>query len=421
MNKDKIIIANFSKVIDLEKPSNITGLIVTDAKDGKLDISWNAASDNSGIDHYEIHRNGILITNVTGLSYRDTGLTNGNPYSYQIRAVDTSGNKGNLSNAVSGTPTESSNNNNNNNNQESYNPVVINNQIPTANAGGPYNGYTNEIIIFDASKSSDPDADKIEYRWDFDGDGKYDTEWLKNAITSHIYPSSGDYIVKLEVKDIKGATSTNVTLATIEFKANNLPTNITLDGPKNGNKNVDYIYTANAIDIDAPSDMLRFIFNWSDGANDTSMVVPSGTPVNITHNWSSYGAYKVTVYAEDNNLGISEKISFMVLIDVIVINDEINGELIDENSDGVYDSFYNYENKKNCSVETKDNTTYLINSDEDEEWDYQYNIKNNKLNKYEDKKELSDLPEEQGTLNLSLFGIMSLLIGLILLFIFVFI
>jgi hypothetical protein len=81
----------------------------------------------------------------------------------------------------------------------------------------------------------------------------------------------------------------------------------------------------------------------------------------------------------------------------------------------IYDLFYNYENKNLTPVETKDNISYLINSDGDEGWDYQYNIETKEVTEYKTDKGSSDLQEKEGTLNLSLFGIISLLIGLILL------
>jgi len=89
-------------------PSNVTGLTITDAKDGKLDLSWDAATDDIGIDHYEIYRDGILLLNITGTSYQDTGLLNGQSYTYTVRAVDAAENKGGFSNPVSGTPTKTS-------------------------------------------------------------------------------------------------------------------------------------------------------------------------------------------------------------------------------------------------------------------------------------------------------------------------
>jgi hypothetical protein len=114
---------------DLIPPSNITGLTVTDAKDGKLDLSWDAATDNIGVDHYEIYRDGILFLNITGTSYQDTGLVNGQSYNYTVRAVDGAGNKGNFSNPVYGTPTKTSTPYT----PPTYNPVEDENNTPIEN------------------------------------------------------------------------------------------------------------------------------------------------------------------------------------------------------------------------------------------------------------------------------------------------
>ena len=134
---------------DFISPSNVTGLTVTDAKDGKLDLSWDKATDNIGVDHYEIYRDGILVHNTTGTSYRDTGLVNDHSYTYIVRAVDASGNKGNFSDPVSGTPTKTS---------TPYTPPSTNNPpqdentAPIANDSTvePSLGIGNENNTFDA-------------------------------------------------------------------------------------------------------------------------------------------------------------------------------------------------------------------------------------------------------------------------------
>ena len=93
---------------DTEPPSKVTGLSVKDAKDGKLSLTWDAATDNLAISYYKIYRNGNFLINCTGLSYQDTGLTNGQSYSYQVSAVDIAGNEGDKSDPKSGTPTATS-------------------------------------------------------------------------------------------------------------------------------------------------------------------------------------------------------------------------------------------------------------------------------------------------------------------------
>ncbi|MBM3706876.1 MAG: PKD domain-containing protein [Actinobacteria bacterium] len=81
------------------------------------------------------------------------------------------------------------------------------NKPPTANAGGPYSGKAGENITFDGSASSDEDGSIAEYIWDF-GDG---TSLTNGKMPTHAYSSAGNYIVKLTVKDDKGAISAEST------------------------------------------------------------------------------------------------------------------------------------------------------------------------------------------------------------------
>ena len=49
------------------------------------------------------------------------------------------------------------------------------NSPPVADAGGPYIGYEGAMVIFNASKSYDPDGDPLEFWWNVDGDNWWDT------------------------------------------------------------------------------------------------------------------------------------------------------------------------------------------------------------------------------------------------------
>jgi uncharacterized protein (TIGR02145 family) len=67
----------------------------------------------------------------------------------------------------------------------------------------PDSGNTDSIYSFDASGCydfEDPFEDLL-YRWDFDGDGSWDTEFSNEGIFHHKYSHPGNYEVRLEVMD----------------------------------------------------------------------------------------------------------------------------------------------------------------------------------------------------------------------------
>lgn len=80
------------------------------------------------------------------------------------------------------------------------NSVLLNNP-PVANAGGPYFGEEGLEMMFDASGSYDPDGDTLSYRWDFDGDEIWDTDWTLDPIYFYAYGDDYDYFVFVEVSD----------------------------------------------------------------------------------------------------------------------------------------------------------------------------------------------------------------------------
>lgn len=75
-------------------PSNVHAMTVTDKS---VDLMWKAATDNVGVDRYEIQRavkgGGFTkVGTVAGTSFKDTGLTASTAYDYRIVALDGAGN-----------------------------------------------------------------------------------------------------------------------------------------------------------------------------------------------------------------------------------------------------------------------------------------------------------------------------------------
>jgi protein-arginine deiminase len=88
---------------------------------------------------------------------------------------------------------------------------VIANTAPTALLSySPGDGNAPLGVNFDASGSNDPDQDAatLEVRFDFEGDGTFDTEYAAAKLGSHTFNTAGEYFPTVEVRDRAGAIGT---------------------------------------------------------------------------------------------------------------------------------------------------------------------------------------------------------------------
>ena len=246
--------------------------------------------------------------------------------------------------------------------------------IADASASEQY-GSPNSPVIFDGSKSSDPDGTIDMYKWDWDNDGFYD---ISSITTTHSFDSIGTYKVTLKVYDNDGAIDKDTVNVEI-FTLNNPPIKPVIDGPKTGNKNTNYEYTA--VSTDPDNDSIQYIFDWDDGEETTTEFLSNGTATNQMHSWTSAGEYTISVSAYDKQTE-SGSTKYTVLIDVWPIDNDIDGYLGDDDSDGIYDYFYNSETTEKTDVEQQEDGTYLIDIDGDGDWDYIYDIETDTHEEY---------------------------------------
>ncbi|MBU0470836.1 MAG: S8 family serine peptidase [Nanoarchaeota archaeon] len=118
-----------------------------------------------------------------------TNLTNGNNISYRFYALDNVGN-------VNSTDIFS---------------FIVQNRVPTAvTVFSPANGTVVELrsAVQFTSSATDPDDDSLTYRWNFN-DG---TSIITSQNTSHIFNTTGTYVVILNVSDSYDSNFTNITL-----------------------------------------------------------------------------------------------------------------------------------------------------------------------------------------------------------------
>lgn len=392
-----IDIAEVTILVDDTPPSRVTGLNVTNAWDGKLNLTWDETTDNVGIRHYNIYRDGDFLKSTNFSDFQDTNLTNDQTYSYQIEAVDLSGNTGQKSESKNGMPEPS-------------------NRPPIANAGGPYDSFfVGEKIIFDASNSSDPneDVDTLRFYWKF-GDG---FEALgQRYLHTYTERKKEGYTVTLIVIDSGGLNNTtkiNVRLL------NRKPSTPDVESDLKYAKSKEAV-RFNLFSSDPDNDMVRFYVDWGDGSQVVTENVTSnkndGSTINLTHNWSKAGKYVISVKSYDGE-NYSKNGTLIFYIDSIPIDDIIHGYLIDNNNDGMYDLFYNEETDKETSLLKMDDEKYRINYDGDGDWDYIYDVANDELEDYV--REKDKIVKKQGLpLAIIIFIAVTIIVSLVVFLIF---
>jgi chitodextrinase len=259
-------------------------------------------------------------------------------------------------------------------------PYVSPNHAPTADgtAGEPYKGFIGEILHFDGSRSYDRDGTIVSWHWSF-GDGTT----ANGSVVTHIYTEAGAYTVLLTVTDDDGATDTFSTVARIKMP-NRPPLKPTFSGPLEGNRNVSYVFSA--VTTDPDNDDVRYIIIWGDGSQNTSPLFKSGHSIQILHQWRSLGFYTVQVYAQDPSNATSEMYEVRVSIDVRYVGSL--GYLINSDSVGPFDAFYSNLTRNLTSVQRQPTGVYLIDTNGDGSFDYQYNPATGAFREY---------PEQLGT------------------------
>lgn len=85
---------------DTQAPNAPANLRPVSGDSSRVDIAWNAATDNVAVTGYTILRNGTAVGTTASLSFSDTAVVSGTKYSYQIVARDAAGNQSTGSNLL---------------------------------------------------------------------------------------------------------------------------------------------------------------------------------------------------------------------------------------------------------------------------------------------------------------------------------
>ena len=162
----------------------------------------------------------------------------------------------------------------------------------------PQSGDTATEFSFNASCSSDPDGtfSTLRFRWDFDGDGTFDTSFMSSPTISHRFETPGTWTVILEVTDPPGDTDT--AQWDIDVAAENEPPNACFTvTPLAGDTATHFEFNAScSSDPDGSDSTLQVRWDWeNDGVFDTSF----STTKTASHRYPTAGTKTVTLQVRD--------------------------------------------------------------------------------------------------------------------------
>jgi fibronectin type 3 domain-containing protein len=92
--------ATAKTLVDNIPPSAPSGLAYTISTKTSVRLTWQVATDNEKIDHYDVYVNGVKTYSVPESGFTATGLDSLIPYTFTVRAVDAAGNVSQPSNQV---------------------------------------------------------------------------------------------------------------------------------------------------------------------------------------------------------------------------------------------------------------------------------------------------------------------------------
>lgn len=150
-------------------------------------------------------------------------------------------------------------------------------------------------VIFDASKSKDPNDNIVEYAWDFNGDNKTDDA---NAITSYKFTTAGTYNVTLTVTDSSNlSTKTQIV---VKVSAPGLKADVSAD-PISGVVPLTVNFDASGSSYPTGK-IVSYEWDFGDGTD------PRIDSAKVSHQFTAIGTFtaKVTAITNDNKKAPTE-------------------------------------------------------------------------------------------------------------------
>jgi MYXO-CTERM domain-containing protein len=103
-SNDGVLLLTDELADDRSSPTPPTQFSATATGPERVELGWRAARDpETGIDHYDVYRDGTKVGEASDTGYEDGELSGGTTYEYEVRAVNGAGREGGAAGPISAT------------------------------------------------------------------------------------------------------------------------------------------------------------------------------------------------------------------------------------------------------------------------------------------------------------------------------
>jgi hypothetical protein len=166
-----------------------------------------------------------------------------------------------------------------------------------ADANGPYVCSEGSAILFDGSNSTDADGESLEYRWDFENDATWDTEWSSSPFASFTWYDEYTGDVRLEATDGNSSNS-DIT----DVKVNNVAPAVDVGADASIFSGQTFTIVAGFTDPGINDKPWNYDIDYGDSSNYLSSTNIQGADTIVnSHEYLIPGAYTINVSVTDKD------------------------------------------------------------------------------------------------------------------------
>ena len=159
----------------------------------------------------------------------------------------------------------------------------------------PIGNFLTEFTLDGSATFDDEDSTStLKYRWDFEGDGRWDTEYSSNPVVKHVFNAVGNYSVKFSATDPTNRGSMEAKGLEVNMIDPGIHPNFIWSSRNGTVKDTFFLDASTTFHETEPAKV--FTYNWSIYAEDN--YGPFTDPV-FPHVFREYGMHKLILTATD--------------------------------------------------------------------------------------------------------------------------